>query len=156
MRYAQIGSVSSGTMRTDDLLDALSGELDYQMKRQPARHPRKAHRQIIREAGAVLNGNPKFAEYGDDIVQELFDALGEYAAPYCYFGASEGDGSDYGFWLCSDFTERMHDDGVPVVDDFSELPDGYHGEVCQISDHGNASFGFMQRNGKFVEAWSCV
>lgn len=35
---------------------------------------------------------------GEDL-ETLTDLLGELAPPYCYFGANEGDGADYGFWV---------------------------------------------------------
>ena len=33
-----------------------------------------------------------------EIVNDLMDALNEYAPDGYYFGAIEGDGSDFGFW----------------------------------------------------------
>lgn len=33
-----------------------------------------------------------------DFLNELYDLLNEHAPDGCYFGAHEGDGSDFGFW----------------------------------------------------------
>ena len=43
-----------------------------------------------------------WTEQADDDTHELFDILDSIAPEGCYFGALEGDGSCYGFWLCED------------------------------------------------------
>mgnify|MGYP001599187477 CR=1 FL=1 len=40
----------------------------------------------------------KGLEWVNHYVETLFDALNDVAPEGCYFGASEGEGSDYGFW----------------------------------------------------------
>lgn len=102
--YPQIGSVSEGTMRTEDLLDTFAGELSYHMKRMRlTRDQRKRFNILLKDANAMsgdLAGRIGHEQCQDDIVSELFDALDEIAPPYCYFGAAEGDGACYGFWPC--------------------------------------------------------
>jgi hypothetical protein len=58
------------------------------------------------------------ADDADDVVAEAMDALCDYAPPYCYFGAHEGDGADYGFWPCVE----------SVMDDVRT------GEIVQVAD----------------------
>ena len=41
-------------------------------------------------------------EDADFDLEWLFDALNDHAPDGYHFGAHEGDGSDYGFWLNSD------------------------------------------------------
>ena len=89
-------SVSSGTMRSEDLIPRLEA--------------------VLQESGIDLEDNwerptivTAFLEYPEDVsdqgmekveyyVEALFDALDEIAPEGCYFGANEGDGCDYGFW----------------------------------------------------------
>ena len=93
---------------------------------------------------------------GSDLVEAFFDALNEYAPPYCYFGANEGDGSDYGFWPCID---QMEDDArggeLLKVSDTSEVPEDYEGLVMDVNDHGNVTL-YSVAGGKFTEVWGCV
>jgi hypothetical protein len=53
--------------------------------------------------GEVLDLNEQYeSEEADRILSDLFDALNFYAPKGHYFGAHEGDGSDYGFWAIED------------------------------------------------------
>lgn len=94
------GSVSHGTMRPADLIPSFFDVLtEY--------HPEKAS-EIVRAEGLLpicapshidweqwVEAHPESAGY---LLEELFDALGEMAPKWFYFGAHAGDGSDYGFW----------------------------------------------------------
>lgn len=161
MRRASFGSVISGTMRDEDLLDALASELDYQLSRQPKRFPRKAHRALVREAYRTLRHMTegthaqadKARDVAPEVISELFDALNEYAPPYGFFGANEHDGADYGFWLSEDLPHTF--EGL-TVDDVSEVPRGYHGEVLQVNDRGNMTLYVSNGRGDLREVWSIV
>lgn len=95
MRYAEFGSISSGTLRTGDLLSAFADELDYQLGRQATRFPRRNLRKLVNEARRADDDMRDAPE----IVSELQDALQQFAPPYAYFGAHPGDGADFGYWL---------------------------------------------------------
>ncbi len=158
MRFASFGSVSSGTMRDEDLLDTLASELDYQLSRQSKRFPRKAHRALIREARRTLHKLTEgtiaqAGEVASEIVNELMDALTEFAPPYAYFGAHPGDGADYGFWLSEDMDGAF--DGLRVNDTW-EVPRDYRGEVLHVNDHGNITLYVSNGRGKLREVWGLV
>ena len=155
-RYQQqrypIGSVSSGTMRPEDLILTFLFELSYQRKHGPrvSRATRKAHT-------AILNVRRTDPDYWDSEqpgwdLEELFDALGEYAGPYFYFGAHPGDGADYGYWLSEGFDQDF--DGLKVSDT-SEIPPDYRGEVLVVNDHGNCTL-YVKTARTLREVWAVV
>ena len=80
----QIGSISHGTLRTEDLisifLETLKGLDNLSAE----------HTHLV----AWLSSGP-----GDDtFLEELFNALDERSPSNCYFGAHIGDSSDFGWW----------------------------------------------------------
>lgn len=86
-----IGSVSSGTMRYEDLIPAFMSVLrEYS--------PERAASMEGWEPQPLEDGDYPDAEATSIFVDALFDDLNEIAPEGCYFGASEGDGADYGFW----------------------------------------------------------
>lgn len=109
-RTAEIGSVSSGTMRYEDLIVAFADELEeiasedyatFIAVEENARALRIARRATSR--GASLAGaSDKVRDLLTWALEDLFNALADHAPEGCYFGASEGDGSDYGFWPAED------------------------------------------------------
>lgn len=158
MRYASFGDVSTGTLRSEDLLDTFSSELEYQLKRQPRRFKRAAYRKLIREARAELRKIEACPEDGAtedtaEIVNELQDALCDFAPPYAYFGTHEGDGASFGFYLSSYALEDF--DGLRV-EDTSEVPRDYRGEVLHVNDHGNVTLYLAMSRGKLREVWGVV
>lgn len=150
MRYASIGSVSSGTMREADLIPAFSWELDYHLKRQPRSFKRKEYRKIIREAEKIEREGSFDSEEASFILEALMEALEAFAPPYTYFGAHDGDGADYGFWPCLEGFEGLKVEGL------EDVPKGYSGEVCIVNDHGNVTVGTITKRGRFSPLWDCV
>lgn len=82
------GSVSTGTLRSEDLVAAFAPilkDLD------PARY----YEIMVREV-------PTASDLYQEVVNDLMDALDDNAPEGYYFGAIEGDGSDFGFWKVED------------------------------------------------------
>jgi hypothetical protein len=92
-------------------------------------------------------------EDASEDVQQLCDALESYAPTGFYFGTRPGDGSDFGFWLSDYFIEDF--DGLRV-DDTSDVPRSYRGEVLHVNDHGNVSLFVALRGGRLREIWGVV
>jgi hypothetical protein len=96
MKYAEIGSISTGTLRNEDLAKTFSNQLGYYLRHNPQLNP-QLHRNL---RGLVYDANEPEKDWDleDDLIMELMDALNLFAPPGAYFGAHPGDGSDFGFW----------------------------------------------------------
>src|SRR5438045_6239700 len=96
--YICAGTVSHGTLRTQDLLRAFADEYERLV---PFNSLALVHE--ARGAADLIDHDDATAddcEAGSEIVNELADALDDIAhreGDY-YFGTTEGDGSDFGFW----------------------------------------------------------
>jgi hypothetical protein len=153
LKNSNIGSVSSGTMLASDLIPAFVSELERQkpLRREHRKRLTRIQRWMDRPNyyTANLEGAETEATYD---LKWLFEALNEYAPTGFYLGSHPGDGADYGFWLSESFAEDF--DGLKV-DDLSEVPTGYTGEVLQVSDHGNMTL-YAYSRGRGREVWAIV
>jgi len=140
MRKIQIGSVSTGTLRTEDLLNAVIGEIKY------LEIP--GTQEILDEASAITDFD---AENSVFILEELFEKLNEYAPPHMQFGAHDGDGADFGWWP-TDF-ENCHtvsiDQGKNGEGTFIDTECNLYVET---NDHGNMTV--KELGGAVI--WDCV
>ena len=141
-RKPTIGTVSHATLRAKDLIPAFADELRAITGALP-------HNLYDRIRG--LRGDYS-TDDAAEIVNELTDALNTHALPYSYFGAHEGDSSDFGFWLSHDALEDF--DGLKVADT-SEVPKDYSGEVLHVNERGNTTL-YAARRGTLTEVWAIV
>ena len=135
-----IGTVSHGTMRPADLIPAFHDCLE-------ALAPERARELEAEYAGFFApsysneswdDACERMPEDAEELVSSLMDALEEHAPPFCYFGAIEGDGSDYGFWPSLDSLEGARHEGDVIEDrELAEDPRCKAGYYVDISDHGN-------------------
>ena len=176
-----MGSVSCATMRTEDLIPTFCYELT-QLACARFGHAgilplkaRKVHMALVRNIekrahgeDSVLSDDYYASDDADYDLESLSDALGEYAAPYFYFGAHPGDGADYGFWLSEewdeDFTSIAHRSEADVrieghtnimVEDLSDVPAWFRGEVAVVNDHGNVTL-YVKTSRTLREVWAVV
>lgn len=105
LRNASIGSISHGTMRTSDLIGTFAWELEHLTNQTADDIKLLAECDTWDEANVEDTNDERQEETGAQLVEALFNALEEHAPAYCYFGANEGDGSDYGFWPAMDAIE---------------------------------------------------
>lgn len=85
------GTVIHATLRHEDLIPAFCDEIRRLTTRTP---------DIVYEAEMFLQGDHEQSGQDDiavEIVHELVDQLNDIAPEGYYFGAHEGDGSDFGF-----------------------------------------------------------
>ena len=167
MAEFQLGSISTGTLRQQDLLSAFAQKLSslestkFYAEVGPDSLELYHGSELVQQAPAMLNAldnttslatgavsNPYVAEYLD----WLTDALQEYCPPFIYFGTLEGDGSDFGFWVNHEGLEeaRRDGDGMTYANGEEYLADA--NVIVQVSDHGSVTVMDMERN----VLWSVV
>jgi len=148
MNNVSLGTVSHATMRPEDLIPCFITELERL-------DTNKEYSSVIKEGKQIIQSEDWDSENTSMFLNEdLWDALNNFAPPYCYFGSTEGDGSDCGFWPC-DIEETLQEfDGLKVKD-LSEVPEDYSGEIFLVNDHGNVTF-YQSENGNVTEIWSVV
>jgi hypothetical protein len=94
------GSISHGTLKAEDLLSAF---LDYLRQLDETKHA-EVNRQFGDDLIAAALADPTdVSEVVADTLNTMYDLLNdEYAPDGYHFGAHEGDGADFGFWLNED------------------------------------------------------
>lgn len=164
MKYAVIGSISHGTLRNEDLIEAFSGHLEVllDMQQTDSYDPEHKHAKIMMEAQSLGEDFDYDSELASDIVEELSTTLEEYAPPFCYFGATEGDGSDFGFWFnSSEFESACRDGDVLKINDLARVDEVHNCKVkpdwiAVVNDHGNVTIYSYQLKVEWTEVLSVV
>lgn len=151
MKYASFGTISHGTLRTEDLLARFADELEYQIGRNADEWCSDAGRverdRLLKIVGDARELDPDSDAASEMVNETMLDALQLFAAPYSYFGAIDGDGSDFGFWPALDSIEEL-----PKFNDLAEVPAGLEEDYCVVNDHGNVSV--YGQDGVLI--WDCV
>ncbi len=105
-RDLTIGSISTGTLRPEDLIPRFLDVL-VQLNPEAAVGIAKKNKDVIElEYGAKLNADIKtdrdaMAVFHEDLalmMEELWEAIDENMPKGYYFGTTEGDGADFGIW----------------------------------------------------------
>ena len=146
MAQFQLGSISTGTLRTEDLLpvfvDTLLG-IDNSNRGQTHGYPFTYQNAWDSDYDADSYWNSAYPNEDLEIVSNL---LNELCPPFVYFGTHEGDGADFGFWVDMD---RLEEEMRSTTSDFQAdncwtLADD--GVIVNVSDHGNVTVMDMERN----------
>lgn len=146
MKYATIGSISSGTMRNIDLIETFANELEYlrEHNRKNSDLDHASLLKLINEAREWLSQNedngddytgPDHFCDGDEMLCDLADALEQFAGPYVYFGSHPGDGADFGYWPSMDSIDEL-----PCYEDTDAAKEaGEQDDFRVVNDHGNVT-----------------
>ena len=157
-QYGDTGTLIQATMRQEDLVPCFVDEL--RRLGHASHRLRQIEHAVRREGeGLPIKGTDTYyydSEIASDDLEWLFNALDEHAKDHMYFGATEGDGSDYGFWLSTDFKQEILDEGGIEVSDTSQVPEGFEGKVLHVNDHGNATLYTCKKGAELTEIWSVV
>ena len=94
------GTVISGSLRSEDLAPAFVDELRALSPERLAQVQGDYPRFFAKSGNVVSERSIVWRWFlASDFVNALMDALNDCAPEGLYFGASEGDGADFGFWM---------------------------------------------------------
>jgi len=152
MAQFQLGSISTGTLRTEDLLPAFAykmGELTHNPISNTSKYPNEAMAKLWDEAIHLIGTDQWWTLDPEDsgvdgLLNDLTDALNELCPPFVYFGTLEGDGADFGFWPDIDGIQETVNIAECDASQGISCPDD--GVIIQVSDHGNVTVMDMERN----------
>jgi len=146
----EIGTISHGTLRSEDLAAAIIHVAE--------RIPKEGFpSDLLSDLRHVaFDQRVEDEETDSEVICDAMDALQEYAPPYCYVGMHPGDGSDLGVWPDIDMIESDCQDGtLQKVSDISDIDHAENGElVAIVNDHGNLTLARVSIEAK--EVWSIV
>jgi len=174
MEYGKIGTVSHGTLRTNDLLETFADTLEDLIQRNAetwcnddGRALRDKYVSIVcdaRELCEAIESDDAHESAIEDaeylLNEKLMDALNDFAPPYCTFSAHEGDGSDFGFWPSWEYIkESRYSEELASGEELPCACCTEHDEFLQVNERGNATLYKRQQlanHYKWIEVWSCV
>ena len=160
-----IGSISTGTLRVEDILPAVLDALgDLRLTRE--------ERAVVMQARGELEQWEEFIDDPDEGAREdlettlyvtLFDIADAHCPDYCYFGGHPGDGADIGVWPAWDSLSGDSSDpgytggpeGDGYVSDARDTAGPGHTHALEVNDHGNATL-YRRVGTRWVECWSIV
>jgi len=121
------GTVSWGTLVSEDLLDAFTSTLEY-LWPEKAAAIRAEYKWVYARVRENVGYGMRWKEFklksnqdkfNDDVSwlinEALFNVLNDCCDDGVWFGASEGDGADFGFWYYED--EYEHDEDEDTIDE---------------------------------------
>ena len=159
----QLGSISTGTLRNQDLIPAMLNTLDTLVDKGTLECTcKKLECLELVEYWNGHSGEVVCADEDSDYWQSdnssydlevLTDALQECCPPYVHFGTNEGDGADFGFWPDMDrLTADLFWGSYRYKnEEYQLLPD--EGILVHINDHGNVTVMNMWTHEVY---WECV
>lgn len=119
--------VSCDTLRLEDLLPRYWSAAETLELELPA--PLTA--ELERLAGADSNADDWSDDAACAAAETLWELLNDAAPCGFYFGASEGDGACFGFWLCDDWRDALEERGIDC-----ETPEHVAALLQELEDHG--------------------
>ena len=150
MAEFQLGSISTGTLRPQDLLSTFGTMLNHLTLSEEK--PRLIEEASQAEQNIWDNDDDDAHEQAGHILEELSDALNELCPPFVYFGAHPGDGADFGFWPDMESLDYERNYWGEETAEWNEEHLVNHDLLVHISDHGNVTVMDMERN----VLWSVV
>lgn len=131
---AEIGTIIQGTLNTEELVQAFVEELERLGSEDAVIDDAKNWLDMDEDQG---ERGEAWEEEGSELVSSLIDSLNEFSPQFCYFGASEGDGADFGFWLDDGAIRDSQYDGELLACSDEKFGTPIPTYTLHTSDHGN-------------------
>jgi hypothetical protein len=152
MKQPNLGTVIEGTLRTEDLMLSLVAELAY----------------MDSESNLVARIETKINEMSDDELSDywtsedasfdlddLFTELNKLCEiPYVYFGANEGNGSDFGWWIDFEAIDEDEQNGNLVKLNSFEDVDKNRCNILVNENNTLTLHGYSATHNCYYELWS--
>lgn len=155
-KYLSLDTVSSGTMREQDLIPEFLGLAETITMRRNDRN----YVNEIRGRALYSEGGYYDSDRSRDDLEALFGILDNYCPPYGSFGLMRGDGAYYGVWIDHRSVKDDISDGALLsVEDVEARHEAtgmrYTGLAIDVNDHGNMTL-FQYIKGHRRAIWSVV
>jgi len=160
----QIGSISDGTLKTEDIGNNLIWHMDrLDLDTNDLNTFNKLKKEFSDEIEHLEESEEEYSEKLENIFDEIKDIADNYTPDYCYLGMSDCDGADFGVWPEPDlfipttqggydgyvFRSTIETNGVD-----EHVPEEYS-HYLAVNDHGNCTL--WSRDGDtWKECWAIV
>lgn len=184
MKYARLGSVSEGTLKSEKLIEAIAHCLEDCILLNGDRLSKPENLELRNRLNAAkdtafekildkdevenMSGDEAVRYYNSlaDELDKITEAMIEFTPPYSYFGAHNTDAASFGFWIDSKEIKDAIDAGdmlaVQSLEELQLLPknnrydtDFDHGDYAVIVDNFKVkSLYAFDPAAGWVEVWS--
>ena len=162
--HFDIGSISEGTLKTEDIGNNLIWHMDrLDLDNTDLVLFKKLKKEFSEEIEHLEESEEEYSEKLENIFDEIKEIADNYTPDYCYLGMHQDDGADFGVWVVSELFEdtrqgsydgmvyrsTVHTNGVdePVPEEYSHY--------LAVNDHGNCTL--WSRDGdSWKECWAIV
>ena len=160
----QIGSISDGTLKTEDIGNNLIWHMDrLDLDTNDLNTFNKLKKEFSDEIEHLEESEEEYSEKLENIFDEIKEIADNYTPDYCYVGMSDCDGADFGVWPEPDlfipttqggydgyvFRSTIETNGVD-----EHVPEEYS-HYLAVNDHGNCTL--WSRDGDtWKECWAIV
>ena len=160
----QIGSISDGTLKTEDIGNNLIWHMDrLDLDTNDLNTFNKLKKEFSAEIEHLEESEEEYSEKLENIFDEIKEIADNYIPDYCYLGMSDCDGGDFGVWPEPDLFDTTSQGGFDgfvftstiETNSVEEHVPAEYTHYLAVNDHGNCTL--WSRDGNtWKVCWSVV
>ena len=160
----QIGTISEGTLKTEDIGNNLIWHLDrIDLDNTDLIIFKKLKKEFLEEIEHLEESEEEYSEKLENIFDEIKEIADNYTPDYCYLGMSGCDGADFGVWPVPDLFDTTWQGGFDgfvftstiETNSVEEHVPAEYTHYLAVNDHGNCTL--WSRDGDtWKECWAIV